>query len=67
MKSKINTATENGSKGTEKLKEEKQYWKTTFFAMIQPVMLLLFLAATIRQAGSNIFDAYRRFSFAMII
>jgi len=34
-----------------RLKEEKQYWKTTFYAMIQPVMLLLLFAALIRQAG----------------
>lgn len=39
------------SKSDARLKQEKQYWKTTFFALIQPVMLLLFLAAMIRQAG----------------
>ena len=49
------------SKGTTsgRLNEEKKYWKTTFYAMIQPVMLLLLFAALIRQAG-NIF-VYKNF------
>jgi hypothetical protein len=45
---------ENGSKGAQRLKVEKQYWKTTFYAMIQPAMILLFMAATIRQAGKQL-------------
>ena len=45
---------ESSLKGTQRLKEEKQYWKTTFYAMIQPAMILLFMAATIRQAGKQI-------------
>lgn len=43
--------TEKEPKGSERLRDEKRYWKNTFSAMIQPVMILLFIAATIRQAG----------------
>ena len=44
-----------------RLKEEKQYWKTTFYAMIQPVMLLLLFAALIRQAGNQMLVKLIRF------